>query len=143
MTPTVKVNDPAIKGVPLILPEEERERPGGSVPIIDQIKGGSPSDRSVAEYDTLTVPFGKEEFVTVCACPFSVARKRRSIASQGRINAHRRTERKQRFIGHPFLPIQGRSFLPVHPIGPGGTVFTLLFPSICLLRYLCESFLPC
>ena len=95
-TPTVKVYVPAIVGVPLIMPEEDRERPGGrSEPLLsDQTKGGVPSDWSVAEYDAPTVLFGKEEVVTEFACPLSGARNRKSIASQGRNNAHRRRERK-------------------------------------------------
>ncbi len=95
-TATVKVNVPAVVGVPLIMPEEDRERPVGSEPLLsDQTKGGFPSFWNVAEYDAPTAPFGKEEVVTVCACPFSVVRKRRNIASQWRINTHRRGERKQ------------------------------------------------
>jgi hypothetical protein len=62
-----KVDVPAAVGVPAIVPEELRFRPGGSAPPISiQLYGGlPPSAWTVWEYAVPTVPLGSEEVVTL------------------------------------------------------------------------------
>ena len=61
VTLTVKVKVPDWVGVPERVPEEDRERPGGSVPnIIDHVYGSAPPvAENVYEYGWFTVPSGR------------------------------------------------------------------------------------
>lgn len=63
VTLTVKLKVPAVVGVPAKVPPLARVRPPGSAPVdTDQAYPDSvpPVAENVAEYDTLTVPLGRE-----------------------------------------------------------------------------------
>jgi len=74
LTRAVKVLDPALVGVPEMLPPAESDNPAGRVPLAsDQVYGDVPPDAaSACEYLTPTTPLGRLELVMPNACTVTV-----------------------------------------------------------------------
>src|SRR5260370_30080733 len=66
---TVKLRDPALRGVPDIAPPAARLKPAGSDPLAtDHVYGGVPPEAaSACEYATPTVPAGSNDVVITSA----------------------------------------------------------------------------